>query len=95
MRTVSISDLEANLSSHLQSVKTGDELLVCDREIPVARIIPCALEDYSEKERGIVTHSVITPPLRERVPLSEWPELIGSVSDGVMDQIWREEREDR
>ena len=40
MRTVNISDLKAQLSAHIQRVKDGEEVLICDRNKPVARIIP-------------------------------------------------------
>ena len=48
MRTVNISDLKARLSAHIQLVRDGEEVLVCDRNKPVARIVPCRLEDHSE-----------------------------------------------
>ena len=51
MRTVNISDLKARLSAHIQLVRDGEEVLVCDRNKPVARIVPCHIEDLSEQER--------------------------------------------
>jgi len=54
MRTVNISDLKAQLSAHIQLVRDGEEVLVCDRNRPVARIIPCRLEDQPEGERKLV-----------------------------------------
>jgi len=39
MRTVNISDLKAQLSAHIQLVRDGEEVLVCDRNKPVARIV--------------------------------------------------------
>ena len=50
MRTVNISDLKAQLSAHIQLVRDGEEVLVCDRNKPVARIVPCRLEGHSEQE---------------------------------------------
>jgi prevent-host-death family protein len=41
MKTVNISDLKVRLSAHIQFVKDGEEVLVCDRNRPVARIVPC------------------------------------------------------
>ena len=51
MRFVNISDLKARLSAHIQMVREGEEVLVCDRNKPVARIVPCLLEDQPERER--------------------------------------------
>ena len=93
MKTVNISDLKAQLSAHIQLVREGEEVLVCDRNLPVARIVPIRLEDHSEQERRLVARGVLAPPLKRR-PAS-WPEPPGNVSDEVMDQLWRHERENR
>lgn len=42
MRTVNIADLKNNLSAHLERVRRGEELLVKDRNRPIARLV---LED--------------------------------------------------
>ena len=92
---MNISDLKARLSAHIQLVKDGEEVLVCDRNRPVARIVPCALEDRSEREQRLVARGVLTPPLKKRPASVSWPEPPGDVSDKVMEQVWREERESR
>lgn len=93
MRTVNISDLKARLSAHLQVVRDGEEVLVCDRNKPVARIVPCHLEGRSAQERRLVARGVLAPPLKKRPPSASWPEPPGNVSDKAMEQVWREERE--
>ena len=93
MRTVNISDLKAQLSAHIQLVRDGEEVLVCDRNKPVARIVPCRLEGRSEQEQRLIAHGVLTPPLHKRPAHDSWPEPPGDVSDKVMEQVWREERE--
>ena len=40
MRTVNISDLKAQLSAHIQLVRDGEEVLVCDCNKTVARSNP-------------------------------------------------------
>jgi prevent-host-death family protein len=95
MRTVNISDLKAQLSAHIQLVRDGEEVLVCDRNQPVARIVPCHLEDRSEQERRLVARGVLTPPLKRRAISAAWPLPPGNVSSKVMKQVWREERENR
>jgi len=37
MRTVNLSELKARLCAHIQLVRDGEEVLVCDRNKPVAR----------------------------------------------------------
>jgi prevent-host-death family protein len=93
VRTVNISDLKARLSAHIQIVRAGDEVLVCDRNQPVARIIPCHLNDLSEQERRLIARGVLTPPLDKRPASLSWPTPPGNVSDKVMKQVWRKERE--
>lgn len=40
MKIAAISQLKASLSEYLAKVKTGEEVLVTDRGIPIAKIIP-------------------------------------------------------
>jgi prevent-host-death family protein len=95
MRTVNISDLKAQLSAHIQRVRDGEEVLVCDRNQPVARIIPCRMQDQPERERQLVASGVLTPPLQKRSSPVSWPEPPGTISDEVIERLWREERENR
>ena len=48
MRQVKIADLKNNLSRHLEGVRRGGELTVCDRETPVARLVPFAPEHAAD-----------------------------------------------
>jgi len=95
MRTVNISDLKAQLSAHIQFVRDGEEVLVCDRNQPVARIVPCRLEGHSDRERRLIARGILTLPLNKRSTSIAWPEPPGDISDDVMEQVWREERENR
>jgi prevent-host-death family protein len=95
MKTVNISDLKAKLSAHIQFVRDGEEVLVCDRNKPVARIVPVRSEDQSGQERRLMARGVLAPPLKKRPASATWPEPPGNVSDKVMEQVWRDEREGR
>lgn len=95
MRTVNISDLKARLSAHIQMVRKGEEVLVCDRNKPVARIVPCLPEDYLDDEQDLIARGVLTPPLKKRGAPVSWPDPPGNVSDEVMERLWREERTNR
>ncbi|MDQ3033696.1 MAG: type II toxin-antitoxin system prevent-host-death family antitoxin [Myxococcota bacterium] len=37
---VKIAELKSHLSEHLRNVERGDEVIVTDRERPIARIVP-------------------------------------------------------
>jgi antitoxin (DNA-binding transcriptional repressor) of toxin-antitoxin stability system len=94
MRTVKIGDLKAQLSAHIQFVRDGEEVLVCDRDKPVARIVPCEIEGFGEQERRLIARGALIPPRKKRTDVPS-PEPVGSVSDDVMQEIWRQEREGR
>jgi prevent-host-death family protein len=42
MKRVKIAELKDHLSEHLRSVERGGQLLVTDRDRPIARIVPVA-----------------------------------------------------
>ena len=46
-RTASVAELKARLSDHLRLVKAGHELVVTDRGVPVARLVP--LDDVERR----------------------------------------------
>jgi len=92
MKTVNISDLKARLSAHLQLVKDGEEVLVCDRNKPVARIVPLRLAERSEQVRRLVARGVLVPPTKTRRSSVSWPEPPGNLPDDVMEPLWQEER---
>ena len=95
MKTVNIAELKAQLSAHIQHVKQGGEVLVCERNKPVARIVPCDMEDYSDHEKRLIAQGILVPPRSRRPANVSLPRPPGHVSRKVMERIWREEREDR
>lgn len=97
MKRVNISVLKAELSAHIQLVRAGEEVLVCDRNEPVARIIPCYANDYSEQQLRLIARGTVLPP-RKKVPgpkTAPWPVPPGDVSDEAVKQLWQQEREGR
>ena len=95
MKSVKIADLKAKLSAHLQLVRNGEEVLVCDRDEPVARIIPIQTAEFSEQEMRLIARGALTPPRRRRKADEPLPEPPGDVSDDITQEIWRLERDGR
>jgi antitoxin (DNA-binding transcriptional repressor) of toxin-antitoxin stability system len=97
MRTAKISELKAKLSAHIQFVKNGEEVLIFDRNTPVARLVSVGpIEVYGERERRLIAKGILTPPKEPRVLGKPWPTPPGPmISQEVMDQVWREERDGR
>ena len=95
MRSVNVSELKAKLSAHIQLVKHGEEILIRDRNKPVARIVPCLLDDLPARERELIAQGILTPPLKRRGAKDPLPEPAGNVPDEVMQEVWRNERNER
>ncbi len=98
MRTAKISELKAKLSAHIRYVKNGEEVLILDRDTPVARLVAVGpAEEYDERMRRLIAKGVITPARIKRDDVELLPIPAGDhvISREVMDQIWEEEREDR
>ncbi|MBI3472180.1 MAG: type II toxin-antitoxin system prevent-host-death family antitoxin [Candidatus Solibacter usitatus] len=62
MKSVHIADLKNNLSRHLNHVRRGEEILIRDRNTPIARIVPLAADDLDEWERHLVATGQMTLP---------------------------------
>lgn len=97
MRTAKISELKAKLSAHIQYVKNGEEVLILDRNAPVARLVPAGPgADEDGRMKRLVAKGIVTPAKTPRPKGYRLPRPTGRViSDEVMERIWREERNGR
>lgn len=67
MQTVNIADLKNNLSAWLEQVRNGEELVVKDRNTPIARLMPLAAgEDLDAEEKALVAAGLMRLPLGEK-----------------------------
>lgn len=64
MKSVNVAELKNKLSAYLQLVRKGEEIIVRDRELPIARISPCRTESFSETDRRLVASGLMKPPKR-------------------------------
>lgn len=63
MRTTNIADLKNDLSAHLERVRAGEELLVKDRNRPIAKLVPLSSgEDLGAGEMELAAAGIIRPP---------------------------------
>ena len=65
MGTVNIAELKDQLSGFLRRVRAGEELVVRDRNLPIAKIIPVRGEDMHPEERSLVASGQMTLPRQE------------------------------
>jgi prevent-host-death family protein len=95
MRTVKIGELKNRLSAYLRHVRNGEEVLVLDRDKPVARILPFDDSGISEEEARLVASGAMKLPEREM----DWDEFFslptGNVSREVAIRALIESRGDR
>ena len=50
MKTANIADLKNNLCRYLKQVRRGEEILIRDRNVPIAKIVPLPLAGEFDKE---------------------------------------------
>jgi prevent-host-death family protein len=96
MRAVNIADLKNNLSRYLNEVRRGAEVLVKDRNKPIARIVPLAAQEDDEAElmELIAAGSVRLPKSTEPLPKSFWSGRLPKTSVDLID-ILRKDRDAR
>jgi prevent-host-death family protein len=61
MKSVQIGDLRNKLSGYLREVRKGEEIIVRDRDLPVAKIIPYVPDSIEEQERILIATGQMTP----------------------------------
>jgi len=86
---VRIAELKNHLSRYLRSVRKGHEIVVKDRETPIARVVP-----YKERRERLE----VIPPTRslkevQEIILAARGEPVVSLED--LEEALREERRDR
>ncbi|MGH9949275.1 MAG: type II toxin-antitoxin system Phd/YefM family antitoxin [Pyrinomonadaceae bacterium] len=63
MKTTNIGELKNHLSAYLAEVKRGGEVLVSDRNVPFAKIVPLKnTDDYEAEEMELVAKGLMTLP---------------------------------
>ena len=83
---VAISTLRAELSGWIERARTGEEVVVTDRGIPVARLVPI---DSAPLLDRLVRQGVVSKPLRSVRPAAQTvarAQASGPVSDLVGEQ---------
>jgi prevent-host-death family protein len=50
MRSVNVAELKNQLSKYLTFAKAGEEIVIRDRNLPVAKLVPFSTEEVAEEE---------------------------------------------
>ena len=62
MRPVQIAELKNHLSAYLHKVRAGEEVIICDRKAPIAKIVPLSTGDFDLDEQALMEEGLLLPP---------------------------------
>ncbi len=62
MRTVNVAELKNRLSTYLTFAKAGEVVVIRDRNLPVAKLIPFTADDANEEELTLVAAGAMRLP---------------------------------
>ena len=95
MRTVNIGTLKNQLSAYLQYVRNGEEVVVKDRNVPVARILPIQARDFAAEEAQLISSGAMKLPENEMDWELFWSRPKANVPHDVAVQAVIDSRGDR
>jgi len=67
-RTTTVVDLKARLSEHLRLVKSGHEVVITERNVPVARLVPLDDSERRSTRRLRLTRAGTLKPGAGKMP---------------------------
>lgn len=62
MRSVNVAKLKNELSKYLSFAKDGEEIVIRDRNLPVAKLVPFSAESASDQELLLVAQGKLRLP---------------------------------
>jgi prevent-host-death family protein len=62
MTAVNIAELKARLSAYLQRVRAGEEIVIRDRNVPVAKLVPLLSSEVSTEELALAASGDLLLP---------------------------------
>ena len=71
MRSANIADLRNRLTQYLREVRAGEEIIVRDRQRPIAKIIPFTVDD-DESDDAVLIASGLMRKGSGKLPPSFW-----------------------
>jgi len=94
MRSVNVAELKNRLSTYLTYAKNGEVVIIRDRNLPVAKLIPFIAEDASEEELALVAAGAMRLPEKPLDLDQLWKMPRATVRGNAATQAVLEERED-
>lgn len=97
MKTANVAELKNGLSKFLAEVKRGGQVIVSQRNVPFAKIVPlAATDDYDAEEIELVAKGLMSMPEDDSpLPDSFWEDDdLPKVPMDVILKLIREERDE-
>lgn len=94
MLTAAVAELKARLSRYLSRVKAGEEILITERNVPVARIVPVAPGDREHEGLRELERQGLIRVGSGRLPRDFWKLPRPRDPQGRVRRAVAEERED-
>jgi prevent-host-death family protein len=93
MRSTNIADLRNHLTRYLKEVRAGEEIVVRDRQLPFAKIVPLAPAGEAE-DSGLVAAGLMRKA-ESTLPASFWRARRASIKrEAAASAVSRERNED-
>jgi prevent-host-death family protein len=68
--TANVAQVKARLSEYLREVKSGGEVVITERGVPVARLVPLAADERrATREERLIRAGILRPAQAPRKPL--------------------------
>lgn len=94
MRSVNVAELKNSLSKYLRFAKRGEEVVIRERNLPVAKLVRFSAEDASEEELRLVAEGKMRLP-QSQLDLDEFFRMpIGRVSGNKGTEVIVADREE-
>ena len=71
MRSTNIADLRNRLTQYLKEVRAGEEIVVRDRQRPIAKIVPFTVDDEDADDASLVAAGLMRQGTG-KLPASFW-----------------------
>ena len=92
MQTVNIAELKNNLSAYLEQVKNGAEIIVKDRNRPIARLLPLEADLETDEELLVATGLMRLPLSAKNDDFLDFP--VAEVSEENVRAVIKAERDE-
>jgi prevent-host-death family protein len=94
MRSVNVAKLKNSLSKYIGYAKAGEEVIIRDRNLPVAKLVPIGTEDFDAHELALIAAGKMRPP-RQKLNVEKFLKMpIGRVAGHAAIDAITEDREE-